>query len=141
MKWSWLVSVRRRNVNLTGSVSTVASKALESRPVANVSQALQGLVPGLNFSYAGSGNGGELNNDMKLNIRGGGTIGDGSKSSPLVLIDGMEGDMNALNPQDIESVSVLKDAAASSIYGSRSSFRSDIDHNQERECRKNISEL
>ena len=78
----------QKKVNLTGSVSTVASKALESRPVANVSQALQGLVPGLNFSYAGSGNGGELNNDMKLNIRGGGTIGDGSKSSPLVLIDG-----------------------------------------------------
>lgn len=112
----------QKKVNLTGSVSTVASKALESRPVANVSQALQGLVPGLNFSYAGSGNGGELNNDMKLNIRGGGTIGDGSKSSPLVLIDGMEGDMNALNPQDIESVSVLKDAAASSIYGSRAPF-------------------
>lgn len=112
----------QKKVNLTGSVSTVASKALESRPVMNVSQALQGLVPGLNFSYAGSGNGGELNNEMKLNIRGGGTIGDGSKSSPLVLIDGMEGDMNALNPQDIESVSVLKDAAASSIYGSRAPF-------------------
>ena len=112
----------QKKVNLTGSVSTVASKALESRPVTNVSQALQGLVPGLNFSYAGSGNGGELNNDMKLNIRGGGTIGTGSTSSPLILIDGMEGDMNALNPQDIENVSVLKDAAASSIYGSRAPF-------------------
>ncbi len=52
--------------------------------------------------------GGELNNSLEINIRGAGTIGDGSKSSPLVLIDGMDGDINMLNPQDIESVSVLK---------------------------------
>ena len=75
----------QKKVNLTGSVSTVASKALESRPVANVSQALQGLVPGLNFSYAGSGNGGELNNDMKLNIRGGGTTFSPPPSDAMIL--------------------------------------------------------
>ena len=57
-----------------------------------------------------------------FNIRGAGTIGDGSNASPLVLIDGMEGDMNALNPNDIENISVLKDAAAASIYGSRAPF-------------------
>ncbi|MEG2067995.1 MAG: TonB-dependent receptor [Tannerellaceae bacterium] len=112
----------QKKVNLTGSVSTVTSKALASRPVTNVSQALQGLVPGLNFSYDSRGNGGEMNQNMKMNIRGGGTIGSGSNSSPLVLIDGMEGDMNALNPQDVENISVLKDAAASSIYGSRAPF-------------------
>lgn len=112
----------QKKVNLTGSVSTVDAKALESRPISTATQALQGLVPGLNFSYSGSGNGGEMNNNMKMNIRGGGTIGEGSNSSPLILIDGMEGDINNLNPQDIDNVSVLKDAAASSIYGSRAPF-------------------
>lgn len=57
-----------------------------------------------------------------MNIRGTGTIGEGSESGPLVLIDGMEGDINSINPQDIENISVLKDAAASSIYGSRAPF-------------------
>ena len=66
---------------------------LLSRPVSNVSQALQGLVPGMNFSYASDGNGGEIGADMKVNIRGAGTIGDGSNASPLILIDGMEGNM------------------------------------------------
>ena len=112
----------QKKVNLTGSVSVVDSKALESRPVSNVSQALQGLVPGMNFSYGTDGNGGEIGQNMKINIRGAGTIGSGSSASPLVLIDGMEGDMNMLNPNDIENISVLKDAAASSIYGSRAPF-------------------
>ncbi|MEG1935772.1 MAG: TonB-dependent receptor plug domain-containing protein, partial [Rikenellaceae bacterium] len=107
-------------MNLTGSVSTVKSEDLESRPVQNVTQALQGVVPGLNVSVNSSG--GELGGAMNINIRGAGTIGDGSKSSPLVLIDGIEGDMNSINPQDIENISVLKDAAAASIYGSRAPF-------------------
>ena len=112
----------QKKVNLTGSVAVVDSKAITSRPVTNVSQALQGLVPGMNFSYGSDGNGGEIGQDMKVNIRGTGTIGSGSNASPLILIDGMEGNMNMLNPQDIESISVLKDAAASSIYGSRAPF-------------------
>jgi len=110
----------QKKVNLTGAVSTVDAKQLESRPVQNVGQALQGLVPGLNLQTGGLG--GELNQNLSFNIRGGGTIGDGSNSSPLVLIDGMEGNMNALNPQDIESISVLKDAASAAIYGSRAPF-------------------
>jgi len=80
----------QKKVNLTGSVSTVNAEDLLSRPVSNVSQALQGLVPGMNFSYASDGNGGEIGADMKVNIRGAGTIGDGSNASPLILIDGME---------------------------------------------------
>ena len=112
----------QKKVNLTGSVSTVNAEDLLSRPVSNLSQALQGLVPVMNFSYASDGNGGEIGADMKVNIRGAGTIGDGSNASPLILIDGMEGNMNMLNPNDIESISVLKDAAASSIYGSRAPF-------------------
>lgn len=109
----------QKKVNVTGSVSAVTAEKIEERPVQNVTQALQGLVPGLNVSSSG---GGELNNTLNINIRGAGTIGDGSDSSPLILIDGMEGDMNSLNPQDIESISVLKDAASSAIYGSRAPF-------------------
>ena len=110
----------QKKVNLTGSVSSVSSKSLESRPVANTGQALQGLIPGLNLSTRGLG--GELNQTLAMNIRGAGSIGQGSNSSPLVLIDGMEGDLNAINIQDIESISVLKDAGASAIYGSRAPF-------------------
>ncbi len=108
----------QKKVNLTGSVGTVDSKVLESRPVQNAVQALQGLVPGLQISTTG----GALDKKMDMNIRGTGTIGEGSSGGPLVLIDGMEGDINAINPQDIENISVLKDAAASSIYGSRAPF-------------------
>ncbi|MFB9864418.1 SusC/RagA family TonB-linked outer membrane protein [Rufibacter immobilis] len=110
----------QKKANLTGAVSTIDAKALESRPVQNVGQALQGLIPGLNFQTSGLG--GELNQNLSFNIRGAGTIGAGSNSSPLVLIDNMEGNLNAINPQDIESVTVLKDAAAASIYGSRAPF-------------------
>ena len=110
----------QRKVNITGSVSTISASELENRPVQNVSQAIQGKVPGLNLSVNSAG--GELNNTMNLNIRGGGTIGSGSRGRVLVLIDGVEGDMNTLNPNDIESFSVLKDAASTSIYGSRAPF-------------------
>ncbi len=109
----------QKKVNLTGAVSSVTSKSLEERPVTSTGQALQGLIPGLNLQVGGLG--GELNNRMGMNIRGLGTIG-ATSSAPLVLIDGMEGDINAINVQDIESISVLKDAASASIYGSRAAF-------------------
>ena len=99
----------QKKVNVTGSVSSVGAEELTARPVNNVTQALQGTVPGMNIS-TGSG-GGALNSSQKFNIRGIGTIGAGSSVTPLVLIDGMEGDINAINPQDIENISVLKDAA------------------------------
>ena len=108
----------QKKVNLTGSVGTVESEVLESRPVQNAVQALQGTVPGLQITTTG----GALDKQMDINIRGTGTIGEGSSGGPLVLIDGMEGDINSINPQDIENISVLKDAAASSIYGSRAPF-------------------
>ena len=110
----------QKKENLTGAVTSVDAKALESRPVNNVTQALQGNVSGLNFSIGNGG--GQLDNSFSFNIRGAGTIGAGSNASPLVLINGMEGDINTLNPQDIESISVLKDAASASIYGSRAAF-------------------
>ena len=91
-----------------------------TRPVQNVAQALQGQIPGLQMSVGNSG--GSLDSSLSITIRGGGTIGAGSSGSPLVLIDGIEGDMNSVNPNDIENVSVLKDAASASIYGARAAF-------------------
>lgn len=110
----------QKKVNVTGAVSMVGGEALENRPVANVTQALQGTVPGLNFSANNSG--GELNNSMGIRIRGIGSISEGSSDSPLVLIDGIEGNLNSINPNDIENISVLKDAASASIYGTRAAF-------------------
>ncbi len=108
----------QKKINLTGAVSTVSSKDLASVPVSNATQALEGLVPGLQISQ----NMGGLASTASIDIRGVTTIGKGSSGSPLILIDGMEGDINTINPQDIENISVLKDAAASSIYGSRAPF-------------------
>lgn len=110
----------QKKVNLTGSVASVDGKTLEARPVANVGQALQGAIPGLNLTV--NNGGGALNSRMDLNIRGAGTISSGSKSSPLILIDGTEGDLFSLSPNDIENISVLKDASSSAIYGSRAAF-------------------
>jgi TonB-linked SusC/RagA family outer membrane protein len=108
----------QKKVNLTGSVSVADAKVFKERPVATASQALQGMVPGLLVTQFEGG----PSYDPVIQIRGTGTVGKGSSAGALVLIDGMEGDINTINPQDIESVSVLKDAAASSIYGSRAPF-------------------
>lgn len=110
----------QKKVNLTGAVSVVNSKSLQSRAVTSVAQALQGAVPGLNFNVSNSG--GALNGKLSMNIRGAGTIGAGSNAAPLVLIDGSEGDLYSISPNDIENISVLKDASSSAIYGSRAAF-------------------
>lgn len=108
----------QKKVNLTGSVGTVSNTDLQNRPVQNLTQALQGLVPGLNIQNTS----GFLDHTPGVNIRGTGNLGTGSSSAPLVLIDGVESDLKSINPLDVESISVLKDAAASSIYGSRAPF-------------------
>lgn len=108
----------QKKINLTGSVTTVDSDQIENVPVRNAVLALQGQVPGLNIKQTS----GQMGHNPSINLRGVGTIGEGSSGAVLVLIDGMEGDLFSLNPQDIESISVLKDAAASSIYGSRAPF-------------------
>lgn len=108
----------QKKVNLTGSVSTVDTELLNDRPTNNLAVALQGAVPGLQINVPN----GALDSNPSINIRGNGTIGDGSSGSPLILIDGMEGDINSVNPQDVATISVLKDAAAASIYGSRAPF-------------------
>ncbi|MBC9928995.1 TonB-dependent receptor [Chitinophaga qingshengii] len=109
----------QKKVNLTGAVGTVDMKEMASRPVRNATQMLQGLVPGLNISQS---TGGGLDNNPTINIRGVTTIGIGSSGSPLILIDGMEADINSVNPNDIDNISVLKDASTASIYGSRAAF-------------------
>ncbi len=109
----------QKKINATGSVRTIDNEVLESRPISNAVQGLQGAVAGLNITNDG---GGAPGSEMNINIRGVGSIGEGSDSKPLVLIDGMEGDLSTINPNDIASISVLKDAAAASIYGSRAPF-------------------
>ncbi|MBD9352480.1 MAG: TonB-dependent receptor [Phocaeicola plebeius] len=108
----------QKKENLTGAVATVDMKTLSNRPVQNVSQALQGVSPGLNITQ----NTGALGSSPSINIRGMATIGEGSSGSPLVLIDGAEGDINLLNPDDIDNISILKDASSAAIYGSRAAF-------------------
>lgn len=108
----------QKRENLTGAVGTTDAKTFENRPVTSAVQALQGMIPGLNIASIS----GTLDSKPDMNIRGIPNIGPGSIGAPLILIDGMEADINSVNPQDIESVSVLKDAASSSIYGSRAPF-------------------
>ncbi len=105
----------QKKVNLTGAVSEAKmDEVLGDRPVASLSAVLQGAIPGLNVS---GGLGPDAN--MSLNIRG---FTSTTGGSPLVLIDNVQASLDMINPQDIESVSVLKDAAAASIYGARASY-------------------
>ncbi len=104
----------QKKVNLTGSVSSVSSKELESRPQPNVQNMIQGKVPGLQIV---SNTGQPGRDGGSVTIRGKGSFG--SSSDPLVLIDGIVGSLSTLAPDDIESISVLKDAASAAIYGAR----------------------
>lgn len=106
----------QKKVNLTGAVEQVTSEVFEGRPVANTAQMLMGAVPNLNINLSD----GKPNRSSSLNIRGTTSIGQGGDA--LVLIDGVEASIDMLNPNDIESVSVLKDAAAASIYGARAPY-------------------
>ena len=106
----------QRKVNLTGAVQSISSDDILKRSVSNGSSALQGLVPGLTATQTSGAPGGD---GASIRIRGVGSLN--SEQSPLVLIDGVEGDMNRIDLNAIESISVLKDAASASIYGSRAS--------------------
>ena len=105
----------QKKVNMTGAVASVdMSKMVDSRPITSLSAGLAGMAPGVSVT---AGNGGRPGNDgATIRVRGQGTLND---SNPLVIIDGVEASMNNINPQDVESISVLKDAASSAIYGSR----------------------
>ena len=101
--------------SFTGSAAAIGSDKLESRPVANVTKALDGQVAGVTVTSGG----GQPGSDATIMIRGFGSINASNK--PLYVVDGMpyDGDLNAISPQDIESMTVLKDASASALYGSR----------------------
>lgn len=107
----------QKKVNLTGAVNQIDSKAIADRPVANLSQALQGVSPNLNITF----NDGHPGSGGTFNIRGFASITN-TGGSPLILIDGVPGDINTINPHDVDNISVLKDAASSAIYGARGAF-------------------
>ena len=104
----------QKKVNLTGAVQSVSGQDLIRKSTSNLSTALQGIVPGLS-AVQSSGQPGADN--ASIEIRGIGSLN--SSTSPLVLIDGAEGDMNRIDMNTVESISILKDAASASIYGSR----------------------
>ncbi len=106
----------RKEINLTGAVDHINSESFQNKTMSNVSRGLQGQLPNLNITL---GDGKPLRSP-EFNIRGTTSIGSGG--SALVLINGVPGDANMLNPSEIESVSILKDAASAAIYGARGSF-------------------
>lgn len=108
----------RKKINLTGAVSTVTSKDIAARPVASTQQSLQGLIPNLNISVADAG--GEPGAAMAMSIRGLQSFG--GSNAPFVIVDNIVMDINNVNPNDIESITVLKDAASSAIYGARAAY-------------------
>ena len=105
----------QKKVNLTGAITTVASKELENRTSHSLTNMLQGSVPGLNITTS-SGTPGASGS---INIRGVTSIND---AEPIVVIDGAIGDLDRVNPNDVQSISVIKDAAAAAVYGARAAY-------------------
>ncbi len=105
----------QKKVNLTGAVTAVKGDELQNRTAHDVTSMLQGAVPGLNITSSS----GIMNDTPDINIRGYTSI---NGASPMVLIDGAEGDLSRVNSQDIESISVIKDGAAAAVYGARAAF-------------------
>ena len=105
----------QKKENLTGAIATVDAKVLESRPLTTIGQGLQGVIPNLNITTSN----GRPGSGSSFNIRGYTSLNGGS---PLVLVDGVQMDPNQINPNDVENVTVLKDAASAAIYGGRAAF-------------------
>lgn len=106
---------KQKKVNLTGAVASIEGKTFDDRPAANLSNMLQGSVAGLNVTT----NSGMPGASADLNIRGQASINGGA---PLVLIDGSIGSIDNVNPNDVQSISVIKDASAAAVYGARAAF-------------------
>ena len=103
----------QKKINLTGSVSSIGAEKITNRPVMNLAAALGGTAPGVSVTQ---GNGNPGSEGVSIRIRGTGSF---NNSSPLILVDGVVADMVPINTDDIESISVLKDASSAAIYGSR----------------------
>ncbi|WP_282333932.1 SusC/RagA family TonB-linked outer membrane protein [Pinibacter soli] len=111
----------QKKINMTGAIETISAKQLENRPVTSTSALLQGTAPSIVFSTPAGGN--TPGSSPTMQIRGQALLG--GTTPPLVVIDGIPagvGDLNLLNPNAIESISVLKDAASSAIYGAKAAF-------------------
>lgn len=108
----------QKKVNLTGAIASVGSEKLDSRPIVNLGDGLNGLIPNLNVNI----NNGQPGTGSSFNIRGYTTIGANSSSAPLVLVDGVQRDPNLIDPNDVANVTVLKDAASAAIYGGRAAY-------------------
>lgn len=118
----------QKKANLTGAVASISSDVLENKPVTNIGQALQGVIPNLNVSSSTA----SPSSVPSFNVRGGTSMSQNSsgtwqvdEGSPLILVDGVQMDatyLNMLNPNDIESISLLKDAASAAIYGARATY-------------------
>lgn len=106
----------QKKVNLTGAVDQIGKEVFENRPLTNINQGLQGALPNVNIRMLD----GKPTQAPTINVRGTTSIGQGG--SALILIDGVEGDPSMLNPNDIETVTVLKDAASAAVYGARGAF-------------------
>lgn len=102
----------QKKVNLTGAVSSVTSEKLENRPLSSVSEGLQGTMPGVTITRSS----GEVGQNPSIKVRGFSSLNSGGA---LIIVDGVPGNMNNISPNDIETISILKDAASSSIYGAR----------------------
>jgi len=105
----------QKKANLTGAVGVATAERLENRPIISAGQGLQGVIPNLNITIRN----GDPTRSAEFNVRGFESINGGE---PLILIDGVPGDVDKLNPNDIGSITVLKDAAAAAVYGARAAF-------------------
>ena len=110
----------QKRANLTGAVSTLDTELLEARPITDIARGMQGSTPGLTITAPS----GQIGETPSIKLRGNvGTLGTKGGAEPLILVDNVEvPNLNMINPQDIESVSVLKDAASTSIYGARAAW-------------------
>lgn len=107
---------QQKKVNITGAVAVIEGDEVNGRPVASAATALQGLDPSMNIGI----NSGRADAGYSINIRGAASLNSGT-SDPLVLVDGIEMPLSRINPNDIESVSILKDASAQAVYGAKAS--------------------
>jgi TonB-linked SusC/RagA family outer membrane protein len=116
----------QKKVDVTGAVSQISGQEIANRPVSNLEQALQGAIPGLNF--LASKNTGQPGGTYSVNIRGLASLANAkgnasyTQGMPYILVDGVPMDLNDVDPNNIESISVLKDAASSAIYGARAAY-------------------
>ncbi|QLE00301.1 TonB-dependent receptor [Galbibacter sp. BG1] len=110
----------QKKKNLTGAVATIDSEVLDSRPITDVARGLQGVSPGLTITTPS----GQIGQDPVIRLRGSvGSLGTGGGAQPLILVDNVEvPSLQAVNPEDVKDISVLKDAASTSIYGARGAW-------------------